>query len=364
MRARIPLNLPILFFSLWFSLFACATVPSPPPRSGYGVSLRLPPAYLEVTAAGERLHDSQSLLQRANLAYTQGEWEKALRDYNLIIENEPEKELVLVALFNAGLTSLHLENPEGARRYFLLLVEKDPRHPLAQRALKNLLDLSEAEGKWEEATRHLHALAGFGEAALSPFEQAVHAAIIGANQTPDAFTPLTLETLAYEFRNRLGAGETLSRSLYARLYYSIGELYLYGAQREAMDPDLEFARLSELLEAKAEKLLKAQEAYLQSIRALDPFWATASAFRIGYSYESFYRELVESEPPRSLTTPEERALYEEEVLKLLEPLRNKAILAYEELLRFSEKYAYKTPWVSQAEEHLKRLKNGVKKPRG
>jgi hypothetical protein len=39
------------------------------------------------------------------------------------------------------------------------------------------------------------------------------------------------------------------------------------------------------------------------------------------------------------------------------------MLAYEELIRFSQRYSYATPWISRAEEHLQKLR-GRAKPQG
>jgi len=225
-----PLATPPIHFSLpmVFLLISCATLsPSSPPQNR-GIFLTLPPAFIGLPS-----------LEEGNARYEEGKWEEALAIYQRVILHTPtDAEEHRAGLFNAGLTYLQLDQTEKAKECFEELLRLDPRHPLSLRAFRNLLDLAEAEEKWQDARNLLERMKGFPVPPLSSFEERIHQGIIRAGLSPGEITPGELEGLILEFRSRLRRGETLSRSLYARLTYSLGGVYLYQARAITLDPDL------------------------------------------------------------------------------------------------------------------------------
>ena len=93
---------------------------------------------------------------------------------------------------------------------------------------------------------------------------------------------------------------------------------------------------------------------MRTVRALDPAWATAAVYRIGFAYESFYADLVSAPAPKELDS-EESTIYFEEVRSALGPVKRKAEMAYQRIIRFSKQYGVETDWIRRAEDRLSRL---------
>jgi len=148
--------------------------------------------------------------------------------------------------------------------------------------------------------------------------------------------------------------QEMRRETLARAYWTIGEVFLGRSQAVPIEPDS--PQLERTLELKASLLLRAQDAYMRTVKSLDPQWATAAVFRIGYAYESFYGDLVSAPAPKNLRGVE-RQTYIEEVRDALKPVKHKAVMAYERIIRFSQQYSLETEWVERAERRLVRLRS-------
>jgi hypothetical protein len=112
--------------------------------------------------------------------------------------------------------------------------------------------------------------------------------------------------------------------------------------------------LSAAIETKAEFLLSAQGHYLRSIRKGDGEWATAAGFRIGEMYEAFYDELVHAPEPRGLT-PEQQALYRDELHKKVRNLIEKAVRIYEQTLSQAQQSNAQSSYRQKTQDALDRL---------
>lgn len=354
----------------------CATVPlfvaalllaacsSLPPRSDAGIVvvepgafdrvLRMEPLLLSATPDGIRSWSAEELFAAGNDAYDQGEWYEAVAYYDRLLREFGDDPLVPSVLFNAGLASEHDGDLDRSEAYFAALVDRFPEHQLVPSALWNLVELAEQREQWQRVITAIAALQRFDLSPNDVVELDARMWIARTALDPTDTNLERLEVVALEYGRRLREGQALPRDSYARIFFMIGEVYLGRSQAVVVDPDSK--NLEDDLEAKAQWLLRAQDGYMRAVRALDPYWATAAVFRIGFAYESFYADLVQAPAPAALAGVE-REVYFEEVRKILEPVRNKAELAYGRIIRFARQYAVETDWVARAEEHLARLKS-------
>ncbi len=108
------------------------------------------------------------------------------------------------------------------------------------------------------------------------------------------------------------------------------------------------------IEAKARAFLRAQAAYLRTIRLRVVGLVTAAGLQIGRLYEEFYRDLMEAPVPDDLT-PEEVEVYFEELRKVIRPLVDQAIHVYERNLVYARKLGADNEWVHETQARLARL---------
>jgi tetratricopeptide (TPR) repeat protein len=113
--------------------------------------------------------------------------------------------------------------------------------------------------------------------------------------------------------------------------------------------------ISEHLNAKAQTLLSAQAHYILCIRIGHPEWATASGYRIGELYQSFYEDLMNAAPPKELDA-DAVPFYRDELHKQLRNVVRKAIDAYEKTLDAAERVGATNPFIQQTRDQLDKMK--------
>jgi tetratricopeptide (TPR) repeat protein len=115
-------------------------------------------------------------------------------------------------------------------------------------------------------------------------------------------------------------------------------------------------RMERDLEDKSNLFLKAQHAYLKSVRLRNTEWAIAAGFRLGSMYEDFYADMLQAEYPAELGE-QEVALYFSELKGQILPLVQRAVEIYERNLAMSERVgARDTEWASRTKKHLEHLR--------
>lgn len=345
---------------------ACASAPkaeragqapaaaAPIEPGAFGAVLQLPPMLIEGTPKGWQSWTADQLFAAGNDAYDEGDWSTAVGHYDRIVRAFPgDARHVPPALFNGALSLEHMQKFDVAEAWFAALVDRHPDHALAVNAAWNLLDLRERREAWPEALRVLRSLRRLELQPAETLELDAREAIALAVLEPNDERLARLESLAVELSRAQRAAQQVARDVQARVYWTIGEIWLGRSQAVVVEPD--GSQLERQLETKSEYLLRAQDGYLRTVRALDPHWATAAVFRIGFAYETFYGDLVNAPAPKSLSK-QESDLYFEEVRRVLVPVRRKAEMAYERIIGFSKRYAFESSWVTRAEEHLARLR--------
>jgi len=298
-------------------------------------------------------------------------------------------------LFDEAATAWREGHPRvSAERYekFLMLF---PSHRHAPHARFNAGLAREALEEWEMARGHFEAyLAGAkgrgdrldGLFRLASCQEALQdwMALAESSQTlidsemdpPETARAWVLRGLSHHHQGELAAGEDAflaaldlhhtGRHLHrfgpevrvALAQYMIGEIYR--ALFEEVPLKMPLERMRQDLEDKSEFLLKAQHAYLKTVRIRDREWSLAAGFRIGEVYERFYGDLIAAEVPAELDA-QDVALYFEELREQIQPVLRRAISVYERNLRLSERSrARDGEWARRTQEHLTRLRELLK----
>lgn len=113
--------------------------------------------------------------------------------------------------------------------------------------------------------------------------------------------------------------------------------------------------LGERLEEKCQKLLRAQYAYLRTIREGHAGWASASGYNVGQMYEELYDELVNLPPPADLS-PEAAALYRKMVRKKVLVLLEKAQKTWTQTSEMVTRTGAESEWADRTRASLDRIR--------
>lgn len=166
---------------------------------------------------------------------------------------------------------------------------------------------------------------------------------------------LAVETIesALERSTRLNRqGLVVDTRLLAQSYFTLGEIcfsYFKTISLQSSPSDLE-----KMLDWKVKMLLAARDRYLEAADFEDPFWMTASLYRIGLAYDLLYKEILEAPLPEGLS-PEETRIYRRELRKAVGGIRDKAVNTYRQILQFATEHQIDNEWVEQIRMRLSRL---------
>jgi tetratricopeptide (TPR) repeat protein len=155
---------------------------------------------------------------------------------------------------------------------------------------------------------------------------------------------------------RAGDQERLDSRDTAQARFYLGEAERARFLAAPLDPgrgDAEALRAE--LEAKAQLLLAAQEAYLGAMRTGHPAYAVAAGERVGELYVALRQQLLAAPLPPGLdeaSTPAYRADLRDEV----KVLAAKAVVAYEETLSAARRAGVENEFVPRAEQALARMR--------
>ena len=118
------------------------------------------------------------------------------------------------------------------------------------------------------------------------------------------------------------------------------------------------ALLGEQLEEKCQRLLRAQYAYLRTIREGDAGWASAACFSVGQMYEDLHHEMVNLPPPEDLTT-EQSSIYRQLVRRKVLILLEKAEKTWGQTAEMVTRTGAESEWAQRTRESLNRVHDRI-----
>lgn len=318
------------------------------------------------TERGRRVEslDPETLFQEGNRAFEANDFLLAAEKYELVLSAAPGSRWEKVATFNAGLALEKAGRFADAAPHFRALVGLVPGSKDAQDALFRLASCHEALEDWA-------AMGEVGEELVRPHFSGIAivdriAAFAVRGRAREGQGQLALAERDYRaalelYRDHLGE-RGLDKSPYVSLaQYRIGEIYraLFASIRFR----LPLERMARDLEDKSNFFLMAQSAFLRALRLQHVDWAVVAGYRLGLLYETMYQDMVAAEVPTELT-PEERAVYFEELHAKVRPLLERAIDIYERNLRLGQRFGKRDDWMQKTEESLARLQELLREVRG
>ncbi len=287
---------------------------------------------------------------------------RAVTSFDGIVEAFPESRYVSASLYNAGLCLQRLERwRESTKRYERLLQlrpgSRDTKHTRFQlaflyietRRFDDALETTElllghtgltSDERSEVMARYAEALLGKGD--LDGAEGAARGAL--------------------RFHRTRAEGERVRDPFFvASANYTLAETFRLRSERIAI-PAAKVEEQHAVLERRAKLLLQAQRTYFDTIELTDPYWASASGYRIGRMYDRFWDAIMTATapPPKMEMTAPELAVYRKEyrdrLAELAQPLLRHAIRYWELTLAMVQRTGVQSEWTQRIQSDLEKAR--------
>jgi tetratricopeptide (TPR) repeat protein len=335
-----------------FVVVAAVACSSAMPRSQ---EVELEPTHVVVLDAGSGeavVGDEAAVFKEAVRRYNLADYGASLKLYNLLLATHPGSRWLDVYHYDRGVLFLAIEDWRSSLADFrrteqLAEREEDRLDALAQQAAS----LAGME-RWEEAACLLDQVAA---ARVTP-AQKVEAGTRAGMMWQKAHRYREAEK-RYRAALDLYAGNPdlvlKHNPQYAALaQYQVGDLY--AELFDQLEFRLPLERMRQDLEDKSALFLKAQNAFLKTIRLHHAYWALAAGYRIGALYEAFHQDLLEAQVPDDLDE-EEVQVYQEELKRHIGPLMQRAKEVYRKNLELGTRVGTDNEWLQRTEEALRKL---------
>lgn len=313
------------------------------------------PFYFEGGSAGLDIYTDSDLFRRAGDAYDAGDFKVAFNLYRKIIDRFPDSDYSILATFNAGLCLEQLAENERAVDYFRAAQQLTPPGAALVRDISlHLGAVYERMARWGDAAAVFERAAARDDLSEGDRWQFESRALTAKAYADEGDASLdALDAFIARYAKFLETRPELDNEWLARARFSLGDVYF--KRFRAVQLELPQDKLREDLERKAEMLLRAQNQFMRTLQIKNVEWATAAVYRIGLGYEEFYHALNNAPIPPDLDE-EERKVYIDELRDATDPVRRKAIIAYDRIISFANRLAVRTDWVEKAKQRVVELR--------
>ena len=338
---------------------------------------------------GLDVYDADTLFQRAIDFLEGGAWDDASLYFERLIREFPDDKHVILAHYNRGVAYIHLERGDEAvaafDKYLAMLPATstgkdrlDGRFKRGQalavaKRYQEVADLfDELLGDDLEINDEIEALVDSG---VGHYMLGIHEP--DGNHRPTAEARFLKARRLYKEaseRQRLDVGYFTAQAAFylaelARIEFSEYQLK-FPTQAEINKATAEAAKhdpkgeapsnvleklLGDQLEEKCQKLLRAQYAYLRTIREGNAGWASASGYNVGQMYEQLHDELIDLPAPPDLG-PDASALYQKMVRKKVLILLAKAEKTWSSNADMVTRTGAESEWAERTRQSLERIK--------
>jgi tetratricopeptide (TPR) repeat protein len=317
--------------------------------------VEMSPFYFEGGAAGLDVYTDTDLFRRAGDAYDAADWKGAFNLYRKIIDKFPGSDYRILAFFNGALCLEQVAEYDRALDYFRATSELVPPGAALERDIDaHLGGVYERLGRYAEAAAAYERVQGrdeIGDEERWQFRARMLTARVFADDRDDNLA--ALDDFIAQYVKFMESRPFADTEWLAKARFSLGDVYYRRFRAIALVLPEEKLRTD--LEAKAEALLRSQNQFMRTLQIKNVEWATAAVYRIGLGYEEFYHALNNAPVPPGLDA-EEQKVYVDELREATEPVRKKAIMAYERIISFSNRLAVRTDWVEKAKQRVVELR--------
>ncbi len=350
--AKVTLLLSVILLS------ACGRTPAGPTTPSKVVemeALRIVAKHDEQGNYSFESYDAEELFRRANTALDAGRCQDAVPLYDRITSEFASSHYASAAYYNAGLCLAQLGDKQAALARFEALITRLPSSPDVKHATFQAGHLRADLEQWEQALTLSDALLARSDLDGPERVEAMSLraqALLGGGD---------LEGAARQAQQALTYYRTHPEDLATDPYYAaaanfvVAETIRLRAENMAF-PDTNQEEQRAVLVKRAQLLLDAQREYFNAVRFTNAHWAAASGHRIGAMYDKLWHDLMAAPVPKTLSEPA-KAVYPQELAKLIKPLLRHAIRYWELTLMMVERTGAQTEWAEATRKDLERTRS-------
>jgi tetratricopeptide (TPR) repeat protein len=300
------------------------------------------------------------IVARGRASYAERRFEAAARDFDRIIELDPDGAFAKEAWFDSAASHDELGDLEGAATRYLETARRYPTDPIARESLVRSVRLLTYLERWDAAGKAADLLI-VRVRELAPLQQIVayggkSLALVfsGNSDTAEHFLNKGRDVVDAQ---RLDAAGALPRDL-AGLYFALGELRrIRGEKIEFVPVPADFPAV---LEARCQLLLDAQSAYSDAMRAYDAHWSAMAGFRVGELYQRLHHDLMRIPAPSAATTRAKADLFAGAMRLRYAILLRKGLSMMEHTLTLADRTGERSEWVAKASASKNLLEKGIR----
>ena len=303
---------------------------------------------------GLETYTGDDVLRIAGEAFDLALYPRAYAVYMRYTDEFPGTYREAFAWYNAGLCAERaglFDQAIEAYEHFMEVTDQDSDRVAARFRLVNCTVATE---RWDPASDHIDKLMARPDtAAVDRFELKVQRAWIEANTGDPVIAQDQLEKLTRRYR--VDRGRTYGGYQGAMANFYLGETCRLRAEAvEVLSVnDLDAARAE--LEVKAEHILAAQEAYLETLRIGVHQWIPRAGYSLGGLYTTFRNDILTAPFPAAVYTDEDREIYAEILSEETAGLLFKTRMVYEKVLSKAYEVSINDEAVAMIRESLSRV---------
>lgn len=299
--------------------------------------------------------DPEILFREAREAADEDEHVEAARKFRLLVEHFPDSRWAGAARFNAGVALERAGRCREALPCFRGVVEHAPETKDAHDALFRMARCHERLEQWAEAEEALGRLLApeyEGIVAMERLEARVRRGRARGELGRLAGAEEDYEAALAIHRRHLDEPAVKQSRWVSMAHFRIGEIYR--GLFEQIRFELPLERMRRDLRDKSHLLLRAQKAYMRTVRLQHRDYAVVAGYRLGALYERMYEDMLAAEVPEDLDRREIEVYYEE-LRDRARPLVEKAVEVYERNVRMAQRMGRQGEWARKSEASLARL---------
>jgi len=307
-------------------------------------------------------YDAETLFFRATELLNRRRCEDAVVLYDRLADEFPTSRYRSPSLYNAGLCLSDVGEKDEAVTRFSRLIEEQPRSPDVKHAsfqlAQLLVDLERYDRALEVADRILRRSDLSSDERMEAMARRSQA-LLGRNDLDDA--ERQARTAVTYYRTRPEAELVRDEFFAAAANFVLAEALRHKAEAMAIPP-VEVEQQREVLERRAQVMLRAQREYFNTMALTNAHWAAAAGYQIGAMYDGFWHDIMAAPtpPPRNPLPPGTEDAYADEyhreLARLVEPLVRHAIRYWELTLMMIERTQSQTAWAERIREDLERAR--------
>ncbi|MFH1434847.1 MAG: tetratricopeptide repeat protein [Pseudomonadota bacterium] len=303
-------------------------------------------------------YDAESLFDEGLKFIDADRPEIAVKYFEKILKEFKDTKLLSAALFNAGYAYEKIsqkenkkENLKRAAALYDELASSIPDSPDVVDALFRKGYCLESLGKSDEAIAVYNGLLERDDLSSQDKLEArtrIGKLLIGKSEFAKAEDVLRENIM---FFIEVSVEERIENNYYAaQAQFEIAEIYR--TKFEEVTFSTQESKIRKEFEVKLELMMKAKDAFVETIKIGNYHWAAVSGYKVGMLMKTLYDQVMGAPLPPSINTKELKEIYFEMLDKKVSPLLESAVNVWEKTLLMSERVGYSGEWVEKLEEAM------------